>query len=312
MAELGINDTNGNYYKCIPNTTGNMVIIVTCLALPFHILMIKILAKDIRPVIPRQRIMLCLSASDGLQLFGACITTLLLKIFDLTTQSPACGDIRKIAVFSSTLTAVVSSLTLVMLSIERMTVCMYYEKYHTLFSERRTKIVLYCFWAVGTIISTVATILAGLEQAEIALGQTFFGRSITVLIVFLSAIILTFVQGRLFVFSRRRMTRVIPAAAPSSRADLPDFKKRQMRIAFVAGIVSAAYIVCMVPLAIVLFLELLNHGNHISSAKAAALSLALVNTLADPFIYGFGLTQTRQILKRYMKSIVSPCCQNKP
>ena len=50
-------------------------------------------------------------------------------------------------------------------------------------------------------------------------------------------------------------------------------------------------------------LELTNVIENRPSAKKVLISIAMLNTLADPFIYGFGMIQTRKILIRIMKRI---------
>ena len=305
MAAFGNNDTVN--YICIPKSSGTTTIIVTLLAFPFHALMIKILGKDVDLSMPRHQIMFCLSISDALQIFAGTIATVVMRVFDLTTQSLTCRVLRDMIVFTSSLTVVVASLTLVTLAIERMTICMHFLKYAKLFARKRTTKLLSSYWVFGVIIAALTAGTNDKQRAEMILGEIKSFQTISAIFIIPSAAIIAIIQFRLFTFSRARMVRIVPAAANTNQRAVPDFRKRQLRIAFVAGIVSVAYIACMVPMAIMFMLEVVGLTDNNPSAKATLVSLAIVNTLADPFIYGFGMAQTRQVLVRLLRRIFCTC-----
>ena len=295
------------HYICIPRSTGTTSIVVTMLAFPFHMLMIKILAKDVQLSLPRHQIMFCLSISDALQIFTISSLSIVMIAFDLTTESTICLILRDITIFTATLTVVVASLTLVTLAIERMTVCMYFLKHQALFPKMKTTKVLANYWVIGKIMGLIAMMTNDKRKAETIVSETMSFQIISIVFILPSAVIIAVIQVRLFLFSRARVTQVIPARAVVNQQNTPNFRQRQIRIAFVAGIVSIAYIVCMVPLAMVFFFERLSITHSIPSVKTPLVSLALINTLSDPFIYGFGLTQTRQILIRIIRNILPTC-----
>ena len=295
------------FYLCIPQSGATTSIALTLLALPFHILMMKILAKDVELSKPRHQIMFCLSVADALQIFSISSVTMVMKAFDLTTESGTCHILRDITIFTGSLTVIVTSLTLVTLAVERMIVCMYFLKYHIYFTRQRTTKVLVSYWVVGIVLGAAAAATNDKQRAETIANETASFQIISVLFILPPAIILTIIQARLFLFSKSRFNRVVPANMGSGRTELPDFKKKQIRIAFVAGVVSVAYIVCMVPIAMAYLIELVGVTGNTPSVKAALISLAMANTLADPFIYGFGMLQTRQLLIRKIKNILPSC-----
>ena len=295
------------HYNCTPETSGATVIIVTALALPFHIMMIKILGKDVELSMPRHKIMFCLSISDTLQIFVPCTTAIIMKAFALTTESAICRILRDLFVFSSALTIVVASLSLATLAIERMIICMYFLKYQRLFPRKRTRNLLWSYWLIGVTIAAASALTNDQQRAETILSEVFSFQILCILFIFPAATIIAVIQVRLFLFSRERMVQIIPNRAVANQRNVPSFRKRQLKIAFVAGVVSVAYIVCMVPVATMFFLELVGFAENKTTVKPALLSLAVVNTLVDPFIYGLGLTQTRQIIMRNLRSILPSC-----
>ena len=106
------------------------------------------------------------------------------------------------------------------------------------------------------------------------------------------------------------MVRIVPAAASTNQRAVPDFRKRQLRIVFVAGVVSVAYIVCMVPMTMLYSLRLVGLKDDNPSVQSALVSLAMANTLVDPFIYGFGMGQTRKAIIKVIRRFLSICIFN--
>ena len=284
-----------------------MSLTVALFALPFHILMIKILIKDVDLSMPRHQIMLSLSTIDTLQIFSATAPTVVIKALELTTESLVCSILRAVLVFGASLTIVTGSLTLVTLAIERMTICMYFLKYRRLFSRKRTQYVLYSYWVVGLIISVITTATNDKQKAETVIGDVTSLAIISTILVIPSAVIIATIQFRLIKFSRARMVRIVPTAASTNQLAVPDFRKRQLRIAFVAGIVSVAYIVCMLPLAMMYFFQIVGLIDDNPTVQSALIGLAMVNTLADPFIYGLGMVQTRKAIIKVMRRFLPAC-----
>ena len=303
MAPPGQNTTM--HFDCVPKSSGTMSIIVTFLALPFHILMVKILWRDIQLPTPRDRIMLSLSVSDLLQILAIFFTAAVMQSFELTTESATCRILRDIALFTSTLTLTVSSLVIITLSIERKTICMDYLKFHKMFSRQRTAILLSSFWAVGLALAIITAALADEKITETLVTELTTFQVIAASLILPSAVIITVIQLQLFLFSRSRIAAMLSAKDSNSTTDGTGFKTRQLRIAFIAGIVSLAYTVCMVPLAAVGFLQVTQLVHTRASVKAGIICLSLANNLLDPFIYGIGIRRTRKILLRNIRSVVS-------
>ena len=288
--------------SCFPNSSGSAVIILSSLALPFHVLLIKLLVKDIGLALPRHQIMLTLSISDALQMFSGASLTVVGMALQLTTESHNCGLLRNITVFTSSLTVVVSSLAVVTFAVERMIICMHFLKYRRTFKKTRTTKLLCGYWFFGTVIAVTAALTNDARKAETSINETTSFQIVCASIVLPSAGIIIFIYSRIFIFSRERIMQVAPASDSSKIRTVATFRRKQVRIALVAGIVCIAYVVCMVPMSFNFSLELIGLVDNRPDIKKILVSIAMVNTLADPFIYGLGMIQMRQVLVSIVKS----------
>ena len=291
------------YYMCAPNVSGTAALVVSLLALPFHILIIKIIMKDIGLSLPHHRIVLTLTISDAVQIFSASFVSSIANILQSTTESVTCRILRDSIVFTGSLTIVVSSLALTTFAVERMIICMHFLKYRRIFQRTRVTRLLRSYWLVGMILAAIAAATNDARKTETSVNETTSFQIICSLIVIPSALIITVIYFRIFLFSRGKIVRVVPNSIGSKLRDITTFKKKQFRIASVAGVVCMSYVICMVPMAINFFLELIGATDNNPSLKNILISFALVNTLTDPIIYGFGMVQTRRILIRTVKKI---------
>ena len=301
-----IAQTMQNYtvYSCIPNTSSTTAVVVSILSLPLHFLLVKLLIKDVGLSLPHHQIMLTLITSDALQIFAAVSSIAIGKALQLTTESSTCGILRDIVVFTSSLTVIVSSLAVVTFAIERMTICMHFLRYRRIFITKRIRKLLYGYWVIGTVIAIIAALTNNARKTETSVIETTSFQILCALFILPSSLIIVFSYSRIFLFSRDRVIQVAPSLDVSKLRDVATFRKRQIRIALVTGIVCITYVTCMVPLSTAFFLELTGLVPNRPSTKKILLSFMLLNNLADPFIYGFGITQTRQLLIRITKNIL--------
>ena len=76
---------------------------------------------------------------------------------------------------------------------------------------------------------------------------------------------------------------------------------KQMNVTFVTSIVAIAYIVCMLPLGVSCVYELTNINKPSKSTPVIIRVLALLNNLADPYIYGIGIVDTRRAVLKNLQ-----------
>ena len=290
------------YSPCVPKGNGIAGIVISLLALPFHILVAKVLVKDTGLTLPHHLIMLSLTISDALYICSVASMAPIVMALRVTSDSFHCRLLLDFGAFITSLTIVVSSLVTITLAVERMIICIHFLNYRRLFRRSKIKMALRSYWSVGVIIAVIAAYTYDAQVGSAVTESTFF-QIIVTLIVLPSAFIITVIYIRICLFSREKMIRIRPNTDSSNGTYTIAFRRKQIRIEVVAGIVCVAYIGCMVPLAAVLFLELTGLINTRLYDKRIVFGLAILNNLADPLIYGFGMTQTRQTLARMLKNI---------
>ena len=291
----------------VENTVAAAVFLII-FALPIHLLMIKILYKDCQLVLPRHKVMMSLTMSDALQISVISLTIISRKIIIESSQNEvACKGILIAATFFGTVTLVVSSLNIVSLCIERFISCIHSLHVYDILTTRRVVSVLSSQWAIGIITGTVIAYLHGLSLTN--KGETIF-QHVTILTVLPSAAIIMVVQTKLFRFSQSKLATVRPAGAFGKHAEVADFRKKQVKVTFVASIVAIAYVTCMCPLAILYAWEW-HHGlSNDTRWRSFLFPLAMLNTLVDPLIYGVGIGETRKMILKNLKQAreLLVCC----
>ena len=295
---------NITIYACFPTNSSIVSIAVSIVALPLHVLLIKLLVKDDSLTLPHYRIMLTLTLSGALQIFVGSMLTIVALALQLTTESVTCGLLRDVTIFTSTLTVVVSSLAVITFAIERMMICMHFVKYRRLFKKTKITKLLYSYWLFGVTIATIAALTNDGKKAETSINETTSFQIVCSSIIIPSATIVIIIYSRILLFSRARIIQVAPSSDNSKLRTVATFRQKQLRIALVAGVVCIVYVVCMVPLSMVFLLELTKVIDNRPDIKKVLICNAMLNTLADPFIYGFGMIKTRQILFRILKSVL--------
>ena len=118
-----------------------------------------------------------------------------------------------------------------------------------------------------------------------------------VVTVVVSSVSLIIVQARLYKLSRAKL-KVEPVIKFGTQREKDDLTKRQLKLGFAASAVALLYVVCMCPLACLFAYLLLNPEKDVAMKKDTVLILAMLNTFADPFVYGFGMADLRQGIKR--------------
>ena len=116
-----------------------------------------------------------------------------------------------------------------------------------------------------------------------------------------TTVVISVIQYRLLVLSRKKLRRVRHREIFGREAESADWKRRQMKVTFVAGIVAIAYIVCMLPLAVSSVYELTNINKPSKSTPVIIRAPALLNNLADPHMYGFGIVDTRRAVLKNLQ-----------
>ena len=279
-------------------------ILLVTFALPVHVLLMKILYKDCQLTLPHHKVMISLTLSDSLQIFAVCALVLCRGILGMIkNQKAVCLYSQAVILFFIIVTFIVSSFSIVTLSIERYVSCVHALHVHNILTTRRVVSVLVAQWIIGIGLAATTVYIHQTKEPLTMLTNSSIFRKLIVLVVFPSATAIALIQVRLLIFSHSKLATVKPHGAYGTRAEMIDFRKRQLKITFVASIVALAYIACMFPISILYGYEW-QHGEITNQfLKQVLIGLGMLNTLADPVIYGLGVKDTRKLMWKNVKQI---------
>ena len=297
------NSTSIDVVKCAPAAMGNSVIILTLIILPFHILLIKVLLVDLRLALPRHMITLCLSISDTSQILMAFLCLVAVQIFSLTAESEGCYVVRCVLCFSLAMTIAATSLSLILLSVERYVACIHCFHLHQIFTRERTTFGISCIWVIGAICGAVAAAAARKSQKKLTLDENLFLKILLLIFAIPTSCILLLVQYRLFSFSWAKLRRVRPGTMIGSELEMADLRKKQVKISFIASIVVILYVISMFPAGCLSLIELVNENILSAEVQGILRGLTFLNNFADPYIYGLGIVDTRKAVIKNLRKM---------
>ena len=287
---------------CIHDEIGMLKIIFILCALPFHVLLIKILSKDLRLALSRHMILLSLSLADSTLVFGLLISTVINESTTLIVGSSGCTFHRTFVIFIACSTLVISSASIVALAVERYIACIHSFHLHQILSESRVRNTTICIWMLAVVIGLLAASTSHYNN-ELLIPNYSSMQYIYLVFTIPASFTVTFIQIRLFIFSRTKISRVIPVGILGPELKSSSYKKKQIKIALIAGIVAIAFVVCVVPLAVVFIRELVCGVPVSLFYRGIFLCMAFSNSVVDPFIYGLGIADTRHKIVRNLKKL---------
>ncbi len=289
---------------CVRVKITKFFVIMTLLELPVNFLLLKILVKNFRLELPRHLILLSLAASDYFQIAFMAFLQLIGTFSGLKATDPTCQIVRKSIEVTVVVTTVTTSGSILALSIERYMACIHCFRAHEIVSEKRVLKALGGIWGFGIICSLCdeKRYEANLSQVAFPLTRAF--KILYTIVVLTSSVVLLFIQFRLYRESHR-LIRVNPATGTSfgSDAEANDMRRSQLKVSFVASIVIVMYVVCMCPLAFYIVVTEIRPDYGILSVRQAVICFNQINTFADPFVYGFGMSDTRRGMMREIREI---------
>ncbi|XP_065056146.1 melanocortin receptor 5-like [Rhopilema esculentum] len=296
---------NITVYSCKENQTGiNLALVLVFLAIPFHVMILFTLAKDAQLCLPRHKILFCLSISHGLMIAVTSICTSIMNIFALTANSGTCMVLRKIVQFNGSTTMVVSSLTLIALSVERYVACIHGLRLHAIFTEQRVIGILSGNWFIGISCGIFISVTSGTSDSKKAVLSDATNLKILATAVALpTSLLLLVVQARLFLVSRAKIKASEQTESAFVQVDHRASRKRQMKVAVVAGMVVLSYAICSIPASCLVIVDQMRKEKNYPVLNKISVNLWMTNTLLDPFIYGIGMQDMRKALLRQLRKI---------
>ncbi len=307
-----LNNTTIVTYSCIAKTPGSFAIFLAFIACPVYILMLKILIHELRLSLPRHKILLSLNISDSIQIAGMGLLSMLGFISQANSNSTGCQVIRKLMEFVGIATVVSASGSVLLLAYERYVACVHCLRLYDIVTDNLVHRALYCIWAVAFISGFLDKELYEANHTAVAL---VFSKSTCIryaTVVLLSALVLTCVQVRLYLLSYKKINAVPAENSFGREAEENDTRKAQMKVAIVASAVVGLYMVCMCPAAFYMVFGGFEIQDDTSVIRFICIILSQVNTVVNPFVYGFGMVDTRKKimadLKKLKDAIVNMVC----
>ena len=297
------NNTSGPF--CSLNFTGDISIALLFLGLPFHIFIIKILVFNLRFANPRHIILFCLCLSDSLQLTVTAITITIKKAIYLQNGPHICMRLVTTIIFNTILTCIVSSLTLVVLSIERYIACFHSYRIQEWLTNKRVVVALVVVWICGVIGGAVSCIPDSNKPKRVMLANSRHFQTMFIIVTFSVSFFLIFIQTMLFCLSRKKLNSLRSCSVASSNPDEVQSRRRgQIKGAIVSCVIVLSYLICMLPGACFLIINRYGDGSRESDLKLLLMiALGMLNTLLNPFIYGFGMMDTRKAMLKELRKI---------
>ena len=287
------------------NFTGNLSIALLFLGLPFHILIIKLLAFDLRFANPRHIILFCLCISDSLQLTVTAITITIKKAMYLQNEVHICMRLVSTIIFNTILTCTVSSLTLVVLSIERYIACFHSYRIQEWLTNKRVIVALTFVWICGVIGGAISCIPDSKQPKKVMLANSRHFRIVYIIVTFPVSFVLIVIQTMLFCLSRKKLNSRRSCSAASSNPDgVQGKRRRQIKGAITSCVIVLSYLICMLPGACFLVINRYGDGSREGDLKLLfMIALGMLNTLLNPLIYGFGMMDTREAILKELRKI---------
>ena len=283
-------------------TYGTLVLIF--FSVPLQIMIIKALCKDLGFALPRHKLLLSLNISDSLFVVFIALLSLILHTSNSPVGSTLCLGLRKVMLGVGVLSTIVSSSMITALSFERYVCCMHCFYIHEILTSKRVAFSIALSWLIATVLAFVSSSLDATRNSNLMVGDATM--VILSTIVVFTSITIAVVQTRLFLLSRQKIWNE-PSHAFGEQAEEGEMRKKEVKIAISASVVALAYILCMLPAAIIFLLDLSSLGDQLAAAKKIAVPFGVVNNLLNPIIYGFGMADTREAMIKTLKNLRAYC-----
>ena len=272
----------------------SFAIVLMIIVLILHIPLMKVLILNLRLELPRHKLVAGLSMSDCL--LTTFISIVIIATSQLTSKadSEACLVVRRIGHFSFVATTVINSFIISALCLERYVACIHSFRLDEIFTSKRVSYGLVFAWICGGALGVGNAIFDSMSSNSV--GRNLMLQIIVPLFVIPSSLIIVVVQITLYMFSRKKLTQVVSVGSSSNAAEAADLRRKQLKIAAVAGLTALLYLICFMPVCILMLFEMNGMVLDYSIYKRIIFGLRFVNSIIDPFLYGLCIVDTREAL----------------
>ena len=288
--------------SCFTQLPTYSIVALSLLVTPLHFVIIRVLVVRFRLSLPRHKILLCLSISDNLQILGIALIACIGLKLQLTVNFQSCQGLRQVLEVVSMQNHCASTGFILLLAIERYIACIHSLRFHTIVTPSRANFAVVFVWVISILGGLLALHPNEPNNSDRILGGNARILLVYIITVLVSSVFLTVIQSFLYRLSRTKL-KVVPHNMFGCQKEKDDLMRRQFKLIFATSAVTILYVVCMCPMACLSVYLLFNPKEHLTKAKDAVAMLALLNTFSDPFIYGFGMADVRQGIKREWKKL---------
>ncbi len=290
-------------HPCFPKAVSSLSIMLMFTVSPFHLFIFIVLFKQYE-LPQRHKFFLSLTMYDNLQIIYNGLFGLASAVFGLRTDSLSCQVLRQMCEFVLVSTFVGAGLSIAALSAERYINCFYCLRAYQIITNKRVKVVIFSIAVLSFIGGCMALHPYTVNPHPRVLSNTAMPTITITVATFLSSLIVTVCQWHLYFLSREKWR--VDASMPKfgRDAEAVDLKRQQIKVTITASVVVVSYVICMIP-ASCYNLYILFEGDKGSFTLTWRVFsiLALLNTLADPLVYGIGMADTRMLLRAAVRKL---------
>ena len=302
------NTTSTEPIRCLPMTPAFFILSLCLVVTPLHLLIVRVLIVRFRLALPRHKILLCLLVSDDLQILGITLITFIGLGLQPTVISQSCQILRQVIEVIAAQTHCASTGFILLLAIERYIACIYSLRFYAIITPTRANNAVVCVCVISILFGLLALHPNAPNYSQSLYGSNPRSLWLYITTVVVSSIFLTVIQGSLYRLSRKKL-KVVPQNMFGTQKEKYDSKRRQLKLSFAASIVVIMYVVCMLPMACSSAYIFFNPKRELVKVTGIAVFLTMLNTFADPFVYGFGMADMRQGIKREFKQLKQRVCK---
>ena len=290
------NITTATTLTCFNQAATYVLMFLSFVATPLHFLIMKVLIVRFRLTLPRHKILLCLSLSDNLQIVGLGLFASIGLLLQPSVTSQTCQVMRQITEIVAVQANIASSGFILLLAVERYIACVFSLRFFLIFTSSRANFAVVSVWMISILCGLLALHPNEPNYSKTASNNARILLAYSVMVI-VSSVSLIIIQAHLYRLSRTKF-RVEPVIKFGTQREKDDLTKRQLKLGFAASIVIVLYLICMLPMACLFFYLLLNPEKDMAKMREAVSILTMLNMFVDPFVYGFGMADMRQGIKR--------------
>ena len=287
-------ERNDTYLLVCEAKDFSITIVLLIVVLILHIPLLKVLIVNLQLELPRHKLVTGLSISDCILMTIISIAIVATSQLTSVADSEACLVVRRIAHLSFVATTVINSLTISALCFERYVACIHSFRLDEIFTSRRVSYGLVFAWLCGGALGVGNVIFDSISNNYT--GRNMMVQTIVPLFVIPSSLIIVVVQITLYMFSRKKLTQVVSVGSSHNAEEAAEIRRKQLKIAAVAGLTALLYLICFLPVCILMLFEMNGMLLDYSTNRRIIFGLRFVNSIVDPFLYGLCIVDTREAL----------------